>query len=197
LILSLLEKKPADRLASAQAVWQALERVKHPIPACPRDPPEAHKGRATTPIAPSVPPKLRSAHRPPDEGKQVAALEAVEAEGRRAAAKRMPSGISKKRRSKGRQGEDELERKVMTLAIVVAIAVFCLVAFLIVRHFLSKRASTESMDRRRFDSQVILVRSTGPPDCRAGTRRLTIRRVVFATQGEEACPRCHAAISCL
>jgi serine/threonine protein kinase len=176
LILSLLEKKPADRPISAQAVWQALERAKNPVASGPSESPAARKARTAAPAAPSTPAKGRSTHRPAEEGEQAAALEAVEAEGRRTVAKRKPSTPAKKKRSQGGVKEDELERKVMKLAVVVAVAIFCLIAFLIVRHFLSKRPTTDGMNWRPFDSRVI--------------------RVV-AAKGGEAWPRCPAAISCL
>ncbi len=155
LVLSLLEKKPADRPASAQAVWQALERVKHPIPTSPAESPAARKGRASAPVAPSTAPKGRSTHNPIEEREQAAALEAVEVEGRRTVGKRRPSVTSKKRPSRSGKGEEDLERKVMKLAIVVAIAIFCLVAFLIVRSFLSKRTPTETMNLQQLAPQAI------------------------------------------
>jgi hypothetical protein len=70
----------------------------------------------------------------------------VEAEGRRSVAERRSSSAIKKRRSRGAGGEDELERKVIKLAIVVAIAIFGLIAFLIVRHFVTKRTPTDTMN---------------------------------------------------
>jgi hypothetical protein len=157
LILSLLEKAPANRPASAQVVWQALERIKHPVAGEMGEAHAARKNRAAAPVAPPTPPKGHAAARPSGGEEQATALEAVEAEARRSAAKHRPAGAARKRRSHAASGQDDLERTVMKLALVVGIAIFCLVAFLIVRSLLSKRPTGDSMDRRRLDARVTLV----------------------------------------
>jgi serine/threonine protein kinase len=155
LVLSLLEKAPADRPASAMAVWHALEQVKHPAHGGLGESPAARKGRAAAPVSPPTPPKGHAETRR-NRSAEETEVTAVEATAGRSAAKSRASGKDKKRRSKAVAKESDLERKVMTLAVWVGIAIFCLVVFLIVRHLFSKRTTTEGTNQRGLDIRVAL-----------------------------------------
>jgi hypothetical protein len=140
LVMTLLQKKPSARPPSAQAVWNVLENVKRDL---------------ANGVVPTMPARAVPAPEEVEEIEEVEDLEEVEVEvveevrPKKSGAKRRPSGIHK--RKKGRRGgreENDGERKVMILAIIVAIAIFLLVAFLIVRRVFLKPAEAEDAGLR-------------------------------------------------
>jgi serine/threonine protein kinase len=153
LVLSLLEKSAADRPDSAQAVWDALEWIKNGAHDEPEESPAPRKGRTAASVSP---PKGSATTRRNRLAQDEEATEEEVTEVRSAVKRRSPA---KKKRRRGAEKEDNLERKVMTLAIWVGIAIFCLIVFLIVRHFFFKRPTTEDANQRGNNVRVVLASS--------------------------------------
>jgi serine/threonine protein kinase len=149
LVMSLLEKQPGKRPASARHVVQALQRIAEHI---------AHPARHVPPAGAQAPPPARpsaSAARkaprpltPPPDHRQVE--EAVETDAQeevspkasagRPGGRRKPGSGRRKARSAGGR-EDYWERRVIFLAIIVGILIFLLISFLVVRGILKSRGS--------------------------------------------------------
>ncbi|MHB1425320.1 MAG: serine/threonine-protein kinase [Gemmataceae bacterium] len=163
LVLSLLEKSAADRPDSAQSVWNTLEGIKYLTHSGRNEPHTAHKSRAAAPVPPKSAAARKRRHRL--EHEEVEEVIEVKATVGRSPVKRRASGADKKKRSHEVADENILERRVITLAIWVGIAVFCLIVFLIVRNALSRKSTTESLKPRGVGKQEALVcfevRATG------------------------------------
>ena len=163
LILSLLEKKPADRPESAQVVWDELERIKKRPQDRSADSSGSRKALQPSPVSPPTSSKAQTTTR---RGRTEPEVEvtAVKASAGRTSVKRKSSSTIRKRQSSEDTDDSEntLERRVIKLAIWVGIAVFCLIVFLILKSYFFKRTTGEESYRRKSDFQAGLVCFAGP-----------------------------------
>jgi serine/threonine protein kinase len=163
LLMQLLEKNPDDRPSSAQDVWEALEEIKKHAPDDERALTPGSSGKATAPITPNRFPKPRTTPPPVrrvEEEKEVVVeeLETVGESSSRTARTKRRSDARRKKRTQSRAHEEILERKVMKLAIIVAILLFCLVLFLIGRYLIWKRwVHTEESQRPHIRQPFVIV----------------------------------------
>jgi serine/threonine protein kinase len=151
LVMQLLEKDPNDRPPTAQVVWEILEKIrKEPFDASAASYTPS-PGKVVSPATPNRLPKTRTTPPPrkSEEPREVVVdeLETVEENTSRTARTRRKGDSIRRKKPKKPDNEEALERKVIKLGIFVAILIFGLVIFLIVRHYWIKYHSPEESRR--------------------------------------------------